>query len=402
MERFQKASAEGRANTDASLDAERPPLDTMAEDLALSRSHRMADYLLERDRALADARLLQIRLHSDDLLAIERADTGRAWSRVTTRGVGFRTTEDKIVDDGKTAERSMTDALVEEERGLADAAIASGRQAHADDRTRIAANRHHTDDDLSAERTGADLTLAILGRTESALAVAQLEQDRRAEVLAWVTHDLQTPLMVITANAEHLELTTTDNTSREVAEEVTLAAGRMKRLLADLLDVVRIDSGVFHIVKRPQEARAFLAELLRQYLPLFAARGLELLVEVPSEPMPISLDHDRIVQVFSNLLTNAMKFTPRGGCVRLGTKREGERVVFSVRDNGPGMAPADLSHVFERFWQLDRKTRRGLGLGLNICEKIIAEHGGRIWMESTLGVGTNVQFSLPAGNAPLA
>jgi signal transduction histidine kinase len=395
MEELRKASTEERAQTDASLAAERSALDTVDDERALRKGHRMADDLIERDRASADARLLQIRLDTDDLLALERADTGRAWARVTTRAQGFRTTDDCVVDDGRTAERAATDALVEGERGLADAAVALGRREHDEGQARLAANRHHTDDNLSAERSGADVTLAVLDKTKSDLAVAQLEQDRRADVLAMVTHDLQNPLLVIAMNAEHLEATTKDREAQEVLEEVSLAAARMKRLLMDLLDVVRIDSGIFYVVKRPQEINAFMAEVLLQYAPLFDARGIELELEEPGDPFVVPFDHDRIVQVLSNLLGNALKFTPRGGWVKVGVKRQTDGVQFTVRDNGPGIPLVHQPHVFERFWQKDREARRGLGLGLNICEKIVAEHGGRIWVESAVGQGATFHFSLP-------
>jgi signal transduction histidine kinase len=399
MEGLRKASTEERAQTDASLAAERAASDT-TDELALRRTHRVADDLIERDREAADARLLRVRSDADGLLALERADTSGPWMRIATRPSGIRTTDDSVVDEGRTAERVATDALVEGERDLADAAVALGRREHDEDRARLVATRLHTDNKLSVERTGADMALALLGQTKDALAVAQREQDQRAEILAMVTHDLRNPLMIISANAERLESTTSDSAAREAAEEVSLAAARMKRLLMDLLDVVRMDAGIFYISKRSQDVNAFMSEVVQQYAPLFEARGLALHVEEPGEPFVVAFDHDRIVQVLSNLLGNALKFTPRGGWVRVGVKKHGGGVEFTVRDSGPGIAQKHLSHVFERFWQRDCESRRGLGLGLNICEKIVAQHGGRIWVESTVGQGAIFQFSLPAGNEP--
>jgi signal transduction histidine kinase len=401
LEAIKKASAAGRAQTDASLDAERARLHTIDEDLARRKAYRLADDRLERDRALADAKLLQVRMDTDGMLAREREDTGRAWEPVTSGVAGVRTTEAKIVDAGRTAERAVTDAVVEDERELADAAIALSRQDHDDDPARVMANRLHTDDDLFAERSGADVTLAVLGTTKSELALAHLEEARRGEVLAMVTHDLRTPLMVIAMNAESLEVNTREGATREAAEEVSLAAARMKRLLVDLLDVVRIDAGMFRIQKRPHEMNAFLAEVMRQYVPLFEARGLELRVQAPGDPFVVSFDHDRIVQVLSNLLGNAMKFTLRGGWVRLGVKRHAEEVEFVVRDSGPGIPQDHLPHIFERFWQMNPTTRRGLGLGLNICEKIVVEHGGRIWVESPVGYGATFRFTIPVASPAL-
>jgi signal transduction histidine kinase len=120
----------------------------------------------------------------------------------------------------------------------------------------------------------------------------------------------------------------------------------------------------------------------------FAAEG-------PDTPLIVAFDHDRIVQVLSNLLGNAMKFTPRKGSIDLHLERRGDQVEFVVRDSGPGIHPDVLPHVFERFWQVDVNTRRGLGLGLYICEKIVQAHGGRIWVESDFGHGATFRFTLP-------
>ena len=108
-----------------------------------------------------------------------------------------------------------------------------------------------------------------------------------------------------------------------------------------------------------------------------------------------SFDHDRIIQVLSNLLGNAMKFTPRGGTVELHVEQKTNEIEFVLRDSGHGIAANALPHIFERFWQIDGYERRGLGLGLHICEKIIAGHGGRIWAESPAGRGATFRFTVP-------
>ena len=112
--------------------------------------------------------------------------------------------------------------------------------------------------------------------------------------------------------------------------------------------------------------------------------------------MAAFFDYDRIVQVLSNLLGNAMKFTQSGGAVALHVERQAELLVFTVRDNGVGIPQASLPHIFERFWNIDSDTRRGIGLGLYICENIIQAHGGTIGAESEPGKGATFRFSLPA------
>jgi signal transduction histidine kinase len=122
-------------------------------------------------------------------------------------------------------------------------------------------------------------------------------------------------------------------------------------------------------------------------------------VGVPIPAIVAFFDRDRIVQVLSNLLGNALKFTPREGAVHLHAVRGEGQIEFVLRDSGPGIHSTALPHVFERFWQIDSDTRRGLGLGLYICEKIVALHGGRIWAESEFGNGATFRFTLPLDDA---
>jgi signal transduction histidine kinase len=116
---------------------------------------------------------------------------------------------------------------------------------------------------------------------------------------------------------------------------------------------------------------------------------------VPVDAIVASFDHDRIVQVLSNLLGNAMKFVPAQGTVDLHVKRRDGQVEFVLHDNGPGIHPNALPNVFKRFWQIDSDKRRGLGLGLYICHEIVEAHGGRIWVESDFGKGATFRFTLP-------
>jgi signal transduction histidine kinase len=135
------------------------------------------------------------------------------------------------------------------------------------------------------------------------------------------------------------------------------------------------------------------------YTPLFEARRLSFIVDASALPVPglIAFDHDRIVQVLSNLLSNAMKFTQANGTVGLRANWHSDCVEFVVNDDGPGIAKNALPHVFERFWRAGTESREGLGLGLYICKTIVEAHGGRIGVESELGTGTTFRFTLPGG-----
>ena len=150
------------------------------------------------------------------------------------------------------------------------------------------------------------------------------------------------------------------------------------------------------MVKQKHDVGALLGEVLRSYWPLFSKRALTFTVNGPSVPVSASFDHDRVVQVLSNLLGNALKFTPAGGVVVLSAHSHRDHVEFEVRDNGLGIPAEALPRVFERFWQLDGHASRGLGLGLYICKQIIAAHGGEVGVQSVLGCGSTFRFTLPS------
>jgi signal transduction histidine kinase len=126
-----------------------------------------------------------------------------------------------------------------------------------------------------------------------------------------------------------------------------------------------------------------------------SAAQLHLELDVPSTLPTLWVDRDRVIQVFENLLANAMKFTPRGGRVTIGGREDAGGVVFRVADTGPGISPDKLSHLFDRFWQARDADRRGMGLGLAIAKQVVEAHGGEIWAESQVGRGTTFFFTIP-------
>ena len=381
-------SIEGqRASTDASLGAERASTD-ITTDRTTGSGQRVLDDRLERDRIRADDRLLKFRERADRTLARERSEAPAPNSAVTN--------ERLRADQGKEAERVATDAHLDQERRRADAVADTQLREHAVDDARLEAHRKDTDDRLSSERTETDVVVASLVETETALAHGKSDDARRSEVLAIVAHDLRSPLCVIALNADSIAEQSKDAATLVLIQDVSLAAARMERLLTDLLDVVRVEAGTFHIVKRAHDARDLVSEVARAYRPLFTDRRVTFAAEGPASPLVASFDHDRIIQVLSNLLGNAMKFTPPEGTVDLHVEKTTDQIEFALHDSGPGIPPDALPHVFERFWQIDSHERRGLGLGLYICEKIVGAHGGKIWVESELGKGTTFRFTLPA------
>lgn len=379
---------EGRAGTDHSLRAERAI--SGSSQLESLTGRRLLDDLIERDRLAADNRLWKFRDGADSLLASERSSSGDTC-----------TIERAEADEHTKAERRDMDALLERERDRADADLHSERRAQDSAQVRIAARRVDTNTQLVMERRRADETLTALKESQASLAHARDNQGHVQDVLAMVTHDLRSPLSVIAANAQHMARDCAESSMREVAEDVVRAAARMERLLIDLADAARINSGTLLVVKTPHDACLLVMEILHSYEPLFASRGMTFSVELPVGSAFAPFDYDRIVQVLSNLLGNALKFTPSSeGVVTLQVRRQPDAIEFVVRDNGPGIAPADLPHVFEKFWKIDSDARRGLGLGLHICQSIVEAHGGHIHAESTLGEGAAFSFTLPVVRAP--
>ena len=386
MEQLKVEIADGRADTDASLEAERVTSDAERA-VSAPDARRQLDDLIERDRMLADARLLKFREKADRALERERSESPAPDTSVSD--------ERETADHRKEVEREVTDSLLQRERNRSDTAVETDRSDQDTQREGLEARRQETDDQLSSERRDADTIASSLGETKSALTAAQTIQERHHYVLGMVTHDLRNPLCLISLGAESIIGTTNEDATRIAAQGIGLAAARMERLLSDLLDVARIESGTLRIVRRLHDVGAQLLEVGLAYEQLFSARGITLTVDTPTDCIEASFDHDRIVQVLSNLLGNAMKFTQPGGKVVLRAERQADAVVVTVNDNGPGISPSALPHIFERFWQIDSDVRRGLGLGLHICEKIIQAHGGVITAESELGKGATFRFTLP-------
>lgn len=381
-----------RAQTDASLSAERASADGAPGATQVLRAQRVLDDRIEHDRLAADDRLLKYRERSDRMLRDERSASPAQGTLVAV--------ERAMADQSKETERKIADDTVERERDRSDAAVLLERSGQDHRHTVLKAHREATDEQLSSERQVGDATATAHDVTKAALVVSQSEQVRRRDVLAMVAHDLRSPLCVISLNAQTIVASSTDESTLEAADEMVRAASRMDRLLSDLLDVVRIDSGTLRIVKREHDIGALVSEVCDSYQPLFADRALTFTATGPASSVVVSFDHDRIVQVLSNLLGNAMKFTPTNGHVSLHADQRGGLVELTVRDDGPGIEPALLPHVFERFWQLDQDTRRGLGLGLHICAKIVEAHGGRISADSELGKGATFRFTLPVTPIP--
>jgi signal transduction histidine kinase len=183
--------------------------------------------------------------------------------------------------------------------------------------------------------------------------------------------------------------------SQKRGEAIHRAATRMNRLIQDLLDVAVMESGQLTIERARLSARELIAAAVDTQRPLASSSSLELRVDLDGEVPDIWGDRDRLLQVFENLIGNAIKFTQAGGCITIRATSRDHEVIFVVADTGSGIAPENLPRVFDRFWQATRENRQGAGLGLPITKGIVEAHGGRIWVESTPNRGTTFSFTVP-------
>ena len=180
------------------------------------------------------------------------------------------------------------------------------------------------------------------------------------------------------------------------ARVISRSAERMERLIRDLLDLAQLQSGTLRVERQLFDSASLVRETLETSRPLADEKKVRL--EARTGDAEISGDRDRVQQVLANLVDNAIKFTPAGGAVVVSVSRTDHEARFAVVDTGPGIPADELAHVWERFWQSKGRTHAGVGLGLYIAKGLVEAHGGRIWAESNVGVGTTFSFTLPLGD----
>jgi PAS domain S-box-containing protein len=219
----------------------------------------------------------------------------------------------------------------------------------------------------------------------------------RDQVLGVVAHDLRNPLTAILLQAGALTRRGSDpeRRSQKRIEAIHRAATRMNRLIQDLLDVAVMESGRLTMEPARLSARELIVAAMEMQTPLASSSSLELRADVDRDVPDVWGDRDRLLQVFENLIGNAIKFTKAGGCITVGAASRDHEVIFRVADTGSGIAPENLPRLFDRFWQATRANRQGAGLGLPITKGIVEAHGGRIWVESTPNRGTTISFVIP-------
>jgi signal transduction histidine kinase len=350
-----------RADTDASLLAERAKTDaalTKKRSSLQKAEDAVVDLARERAEETLDA-------------ARERADREMA-----TAGAAPR------VHEKVDLERSAADIAVADERAIADERLRAEREEHRRAlHGLLHLEREATDDGLSVERARADQVVST-----------------RDDFLGIVSHDLRNILGSVAMSAAMLTKPGISGVATAAhAERIQRATARMNRLVGDLLDVVSLEAGMLHVTPLPHDAIEVAKEAFETFLPSFLAKEVTLTTDTGEGLLVAQFDHDRILQVVANLLSNALKFTERGGHVTLSLARVGSEVRFLVTDTGIGIPADKRDIIFERFGQVTR-DRPGRGLGLYIARCIVEAHGGRIWVESPKAGGSALHFTLPAAS----
>lgn len=351
-----------REDTDESLRTERQNTD---DALAEKRTgiENDADELVRRARKKADAVVHTARDKADKTL-----EATNPTDRVLAAVAGERAREDRILQDERlVADESLTQEREEEARALA---------------ALLPLERQKTDAHLLTERVHSDDVVA-----------------NRDDFLGMVSHDLRNLLgsISLTATLTAKQASGSDEGRRTVVamKRIQRNVARMNRLIGDLVDVASIDAGKLAVKLEPNDAAALLGEAVDAFALVASESGISLTAGSVVGDLSADFDHDRMLQVCANLISNAIKFTPAGGHITVSGKRAAGVVHLCVSDNGGGIPPEMLEGIFDRFAQVSTNDRRGLGLGLYISKCIVEAHAGKIWANSEAGAGSQFHFTIP-------
>lgn len=360
---------------------------------------------------MTSKRLRPEREQTDESLRTERTNTDRVLAET-------RKHTEETADEALDRARRRADAVVESGRDKADERL-DAAAAGAEARKAVAKERAGEDEALRSERAAADERLRVERQEQARTLAALLPLERaktdryllterarsdeavvhRDDFLGIASHDLRNLLSGVAANAalllRHASESEEGRRTAAAMERVQRYVARMNRLIGDLVDVASIDAGKLAIKVESRDAEELIAEAVDAFAHLAQEKSISLTYETSERPLMAAFDHDRMLQVLANLITNAIKFTANGGAVTIRGERAGGELHVSVTDTGTGISDELLESVFERFWQLGKQDRRGLGLGLYISKSIVEAHDGRIWAESPVTGGSTFHFTIP-------
>ena len=366
-----ESSQELRDKTDKTLDDERQKTDEHLEQKAQEVEEKTSE------------KLRSIRLATDQARESQREEVDLAKEQqCEVTGISPTRLDEKLL----VQEREGSDKSQAVERGEEDRARTEERaqkQLIAETAALLEQERKNTNSALLQERVHVDLELIT-----------------RDTFLAIVSHDLKNSIVAISISAALIRR----GLSKDAVDVVSLlkhlggieqAAEGMSRMISDLLDVERMAHDQLKIMPGKVDVCDLLQECVDLFAPVVSSKSFSMTIHTSTEPIFANVDHDRILQVLSNLIGNSLKFTPNGGTIKLSARKQGTQVEVSVTDNGSGIPEEAQVKIFERFSQLTMNDRRGLGLGLFIAKWIVEAHKGRIWVTSEVGKGSTFCFTLP-------
>lgn len=248
-----------------------------------------------------------------------------------------------------------------------------------------------------------DITLYKEMTHKLKLANSQLiEHDRlKTEFISMVSHEIRTPLCIFKNVISNALAGVFGKINSKLHKNLVMAdesIDRLGRIINDFLDSTKIESGALVLDCSQQPIQAVVNEVLDSLMPLANEKKIKIEPHLPPDDIMVDIDKDRMAQIITNLLANAIKFSSRKGLIRLFINDHIDEVEVAVQDNGPGIATADMEHIFNRFVQVNNvfhKGQGGTGLGLSIAKKLVELHNGKIWVDSKLGEGSCFSFTIP-------
>jgi len=376
------ATKDERGKTDTSLIAERKKADVAVHELRVVNERKM------------DEDIAKDRLKSDEQAATDRAGA-----------VSSQEAADLVSEESRIADQTIADQTIAADRRRDDEVLSKERQAQtALEMSIIAEERTQTDISLRSERILTDDAYAyaelLLAGERKTLEIAKTAVMTRDEFLAIVSHDLRSPIGVISMCASELAKASAEKRltvlESQWVETILRYSASMDRLISDLLDVERMANGNLELARMPWDLNTLIKESVNSF-QIWALK-LEIKLTLDSDPenkLIAYIDGERIRQVLDNLISNALKFTPRGGSVSVRAESDDTAVRVSITDTGSGIAKDKLEHIFERFYQIKHVDGGGIGMGLFIAKWIVDAHFGKIWVESKPNSGSTFFFSLP-------
>ena len=366
-----ESSQDLREKTDKTLEDEREKTDEHLE----QKTQEVEEKTNEKLRS--------IRLATDTARESQRqeVDLAKEHQREVTGISPTRLDEELLVQEREGSDQSQAVERGEEDRVRTEERVQ--KQLIAETEALLEKERKNTDTALLEERVHVDLELIT-----------------RDHFLAIVSHDLKNSIAAISIAAGLIRRAL----SKDAADTVSFlkhlggierAAKGMDRMISDLLDVERMARDQLKLKPENIDCCALLQECVDLFAPIVSSKSFSMTIHTSTEPIFAYVDHDRILQVLSNLIGNSLKFTPDGGTIELSVRKQETQVEISVTDDGPGIAEEAQVQIFERFSQLTMNDRRGLGLGLFIAKWIVEAHKGCIWVTSEVGKGSTFSFTLP-------